>query len=87
MSEEIIVESTAWHGFNIEAISNYDEEIKVGDREKKERNQYYTKQLEFKVDYNQMIEIRDLINHYIGECDETECQFCIHSKEQYQTDN
>ncbi len=80
MSETITIESTAWRRFDIDCIANYEEQIKIGEREKRNGNDYYTKKISIQMDYEEMVYQRDLINHFLNECD-SDCQFCKEQEE------
>lgn len=77
------VESTDWYRIELPAISNYDEEIEIGERFRDEKEKCYIQNISFKTTGDAWRNLYDLIKHISSDCDSDECKYCEEQKDLY----
>jgi hypothetical protein len=74
--EKITVCSTGWQHFDINAVANFKDDIKIGECKKDNLACCYTKRLQFDVPREEWKAFYALARHIEGDCDEDVCIYC-----------
>lgn len=75
---KITVSSTSHHLIDIDAIANFEDNIKIGKRKYSRKNTVYVKPISFNVHGEAWHKFYELAQHIEGDCDS---ELCIHCKE------
>ena len=72
----MIVESSSWVYFELNAISNYPDQLKILNVEKSEEEDCFIRNIKGVMTSDSAEEIYEQLRHYYGDCDDVECKYC-----------
>jgi hypothetical protein len=73
---KITVSSTGWYHIDVDAVANYDDEIKIGKRKYSRKSTCYVKPISLVLTGESWRKLVDLVNHMEGDCDPKKCKLC-----------
>jgi hypothetical protein len=68
--------STSWKFINIDAIANYDDDIRIGKRKYSRKHTCYIKPVSLTVTDDSWQKFYALAQHIEGDCDPDTCKYC-----------
>jgi hypothetical protein len=76
----VTISSTGHQTIDIDAIANFEDDIKIGKRKYSKKNTVYVKSLRFDVHGNAWKDLYSVAKHIEGDCEKSTCKYCRLSK-------
>ena len=77
---KVTISSTDHHFIEVDAIANYEDDIKIGKRKYSRKNSVYVQPISFWVHGPAWRSFYALAQHIEGDCDSDTCKFCKNSE-------
>lgn len=85
MEEEkkrVTIDSTSWLWIDVEVVSNYTDDIKIGERKYDEVAECYVKTLKANIPGDQAEDLYAGLQHMHGDCSgDEDCKYCVEAEE------